>query len=84
MVLIDAARGARVDLLPHTLTHSVYTREPFTLTHGGVRPDFWATMTVFPEQRIVVCLAVNSDYGYEAVKPWLGLLGMMARACRVP
>lgn len=99
-VLLDAARGARVDFLPtalardaitpqpagggFTLTHFVYARDPFTLTHGGVRPGFRATMTVFPTQRIVACLATNSDCGFDAVKPWLGLLGSMARACRLP
>lgn len=99
-VLLDSTRGTRSDFLPRvlaldaitpqpadsgfTLTHFVYARDPFTLTHGGVRPGFRATMTVFPKQQIVVCLAANSDNGFEAVKPWLGLLGTMARACRIP
>lgn len=99
-VLLDAAQGTRADFLPRTLahdaitpqpasggftlTHFVYARDPFTLTHGGVRPGFRSTMTLFPVQRIITCVATNADNGFEAVKPWLGLQGAMARACRVP
>lgn len=67
-----------------TLTHFVFSRTPFTLTHGGVRPGFRSTMTVFPHQRIIACVATNSDQGFEAVKPWLGLLGTVAAATNRP
>lgn len=63
-----------------TLTHFIYSHRPYTLTHGGVRPGFRATMTVFPKQRIIACLAMNADQGLEVVKPWLGLIGSIAQA----
>ncbi len=63
-----------------TLTHFLFSRDPYTLTHGGFRPGLRSTLTVFPQQRIIAAFAANSDLGFEVIKPWLGLLGSMASA----
>ncbi len=63
-----------------TLTHFVFRREPFTLTHGGARPGHWSTVSLFPRHGFTAAVATNSSHGVEAVKPWLGLLGAMATA----
>ncbi|MFO0832719.1 MAG: serine hydrolase domain-containing protein [Phycisphaerales bacterium] len=69
--------GADADF---TLTCLVFARDPCTLTHGGIRPGLRSTLTVFPAHGIIAACAANSDDGFEVIKPWLGLLGSMARA----